>query len=69
MLPIGTTTVGLSVLGGLAISAHVKYTVRGPGELAFSEFRGYVAWQSIPINRNDTAVAINRYEGIVDTFV
>ena len=69
MSPIGTTTVGLSVLGGLAISAQVKYTVRVPDELAFSEFRGYDAWQSIPINRNDTAVAINRYEGIVDTFV
>ena len=25
--------------------------------------------QSISINRNDTAVAMNRYEGIVDTFV
>jgi hypothetical protein len=53
----------------LAISAQVKYTVRVPGELAFSEFRGGEAWQSIPINRYDTAVAMNRYEGIVDTFV
>ena len=69
MLSIGTTTVGVSVLGGLAISAQVKCTVRVPGELAFSEFRGYEAWQSISINRNDTAVAVNRYEGIVDTFV
>ena len=68
-LTIGITRVWLSVLGGLAISAQVRYTVRAPGELAFSEFRGYEAWQSIPINRNDTAVAMNGYEGIVDTFV
>jgi hypothetical protein len=53
----------------VAISAQVKYTVKVPGELAFSEFRGYEAWQSISINRNDTGVAVNRYEGIVDTFV
>jgi hypothetical protein len=33
-------TVGLTVLGGRAISAD-KYTVQVPGGLAFSEFRGY----------------------------
>ena len=69
VLTIGIVTVWLAVFAGLVISAQDKYTVKVPGGLAFSEFRGYEAWQSIPINRNDTAVAINRYEGIVDTFV
>ena len=41
MLTIGIATVWLAVLGGLAISAQDKYTVKVPGGLAFSEFRGY----------------------------
>jgi hypothetical protein len=69
MLMIGIAMIWLSVLGGLAISAQDKYTVKVTGGLAFSEFRGYEAWQAISINRNDRAVAMNRYEGIVDTFV
>jgi hypothetical protein len=69
MLMIGIAMVWLSVLSGLAISAQDKCTVKVPGGLAFSEFRGYEAWQAISINRNDTAVAMNRYKGIVDTFV
>ena len=57
MLMIGITTVWLAVLGGLAISAQDKYTVKVPGGLAFSEFAGYEAWQSISISRNDRVVA------------
>jgi hypothetical protein len=43
MIPI--ITGALTVLGGVAISAQDKYTVKVPGGLAFSEFRGYEAWQ------------------------
>jgi hypothetical protein len=45
-------------LRGLVISAQDKYTVKVPGGLAFSEFRGYEAWQSISISRNDRVVAV-----------
>ena len=52
----------LAVLGGLAISAQdsapSKYTVQVPGGLAFSEFRGYEAWQAISISRNERVVAV-----------
>jgi hypothetical protein len=58
MLMIGIAMIWLSVLGGLAISAQDKYTVKVPGGLAFSEFRGYEAWQSISISRNDRVVAV-----------
>ena len=34
----------LSVLVALAMAAQDKYTVKVPGGLAFSEFRGYEAW-------------------------
>ena len=58
MLTIGITTVWLAVLGGLAISAQDKYTVKVPGGLAFSEFRGYEAWEAISLSRTDKAVAV-----------
>ena len=58
MLTIGIATVWLAVLGGFAISAQDKYTVKVPGGLAFSEFRGYEGWQAISISRNDKAVAV-----------
>jgi hypothetical protein len=48
----------LAVLGGFTISAKDKYTVKVPGGLAFSEFRGYEAWQAISISRNDKVVAV-----------
>jgi hypothetical protein len=40
MLTIGITAVVLAVLGAKAISAQDKYTVKVPGGLAFSEFKG-----------------------------
>jgi hypothetical protein len=32
--------------------------VKVPGGLAFSEFRGYEAWQTISVSRNEKAVAV-----------
>ena len=58
MLTIGILTIWLAVLGSLAISAQDKYAVKVPGGLAFSEFRGYEAWQAISISRNAKVVAV-----------
>jgi len=48
----------VAILGGLAIYAQDKYTVKVPGGLAFSEFRGYEAWQTISLSRTEKAVAV-----------
>src|SRR6476620_9770052 len=48
----------LAVVGDRAISAQDKYTVRVPGGLAFSEFRGYEAWQAISMSRNGRVMAV-----------
>ena len=58
MLTMGIAVVWLAVLGGLAISAQDKYTVKVPGGLAFSEFKGYEAWQTISISRNEKVMAV-----------
>ena len=55
---IAIITAVAAVLGGLAIGAQDKYTVKVPGGLAFSEFRGYEAWQTISISRNEKVMAV-----------
>ena len=58
MLTIATATVALAVLGGAAVSAQDKYSLKVPGGLAFSEFRGYEGWQVVSISQNDKLVAV-----------
>jgi hypothetical protein len=55
---VGTVAVCLTVFGSLVMSAQDKYTVKVPGGLAFSEFRGYEAWQTISISRNEKVMAV-----------
>jgi hypothetical protein len=44
---------------GIAISAaHDKYTVKVPGGLAFSEFKGYETWETISVSHNGQMLAV-----------
>jgi hypothetical protein len=47
----------LSVLAALALAAENKYSVKVPNGLAFSEFRGYEAWQVVSISQNGDLMA------------
>jgi hypothetical protein len=58
ILTIAIATVWFAVLSGLAVSAQDKYTVKVPGGLAFSEFRGYESWQVIAMSANERVVAV-----------
>ena len=58
MLTIPIVAGVLAIVGGRAISAQDKYTVKVPGGLAFSEFRGYEAWQAISLSRSEKVVAV-----------
>lgn len=50
--------VGLGVFAqDKAGQAQDKYTVKVPGGLAFSEFRGYEGWQTISLSRNEKVIA------------
>src|SRR5262249_11254489 len=48
----------LSVVAVLAPAGQDKYSVKVPGGLAFSEFRGYEGWQAISISRNERVLAM-----------
>ena len=52
MLAIGVTTAVLTIWGAGAIAAQDKYTVKVPGGLAFSEFRGYEGWQVVSVSED-----------------
>src|SRR5277367_2620551 len=43
----------LAVMGGWAIAAQDKYTVKVPNGLAFSEFKGYEDWQVVGPSQTD----------------
>jgi hypothetical protein len=47
----------LSVLVALATAAQNKYALKVPNGLAFSEFRGYEAWQLVSISQNGNHIA------------
>ena len=56
MLAIATVT-GVLALGGWAFAAQDKYTVKVPGGLAFSEFKGYESWQLVSSSQDGPLVA------------
>ena len=55
-----TVVVGvfLSAVASLALAAQDKYTLKVPGGLAFSEFRGYETWQAISVSRNERVMDV-----------
>src|SRR5438067_185324 len=52
-----TAMLVVSVLVGLVVAGQDKYTLKVPGGLAFSEFRGYEDWQAIGTSRSEKAIA------------
>src|SRR4030095_10756336 len=48
----------LAVFGGIAVAQHDKYSLRVPGGLAFSEFRGYESWQVVATAHSDKLMAV-----------
>src|ERR1700745_3221857 len=55
---IGIAAVVLTVLGGMALATQDKYTLKVPGGLAFSEFRGYESWPVIAVSHNGEMLAV-----------
>jgi hypothetical protein len=58
MLTIGMTVAVLGICGAKPVCAQDKYTVKVPGGLAFSEFRGYEAWQAVSASLDGDLLAV-----------
>jgi len=48
----------LAGLGGMALAAQDKYTVRVPNGLAFSDFRGYEGWQDVAVSQSGEKIEV-----------
>ncbi len=57
MAAIAMVTGVFALAGGLATPAQDKYTLKVPSGLAFSEFRGYEAWQVVSISQDGNLMA------------
>jgi hypothetical protein len=45
------------LVGGTAMSAQDKYSLKVPGGLAFSDFKGYESWQTVSISQDGKVIA------------
>lgn len=48
----------LAAFAGITLADQEKYTLKVPGGLAFSEFKGYEGWSVIAISENEGKVAV-----------
>ena len=52
----GAIAVVLAALGGSAISAQDKYSLKIPNGLAFADFAGYEKWENVAVSQTKTAI-------------
>src|ERR1700734_4178498 len=57
-LTIAIATAVLAVLGAVALYAQDKYSLKSPGGIAFSDFRGYEDWSAVSSARTDEVLKV-----------
>jgi len=57
-LTIAIATAGLAFLGAMAVYAQDKYSLKSPGGIAFSDFRGYEDWSVVSSARTDEVLKV-----------
>ena len=57
-LTIAKATAVLAVLGGTAVYAQDKYSLKSPSGIAFSDFRGYEDWAVVSSARTDEVLKV-----------
>jgi len=57
-LTVAIATAMLAVLGGTAIYAQDKYSLRSPSGIAFSDFKGYEDWVVVSSARTDEVLKV-----------
>jgi Cytochrome P460 len=58
LIGLGVTAALAVLASGAAISAQDRYSLKVPGGLEFSEFKGYELWQVISISKNGALMAV-----------
>ena len=66
---IASVAVSLVVLGGVALAAQNRHTLKVPNGLAFSEFKGYETWQDVAVSQTETSLkAISANSAMIGAF-
>ncbi len=55
---LAVTVAGVLAVLGLSLVAQDKYSVRVPGGLVFSEFRGYEDWQTVAVSQSAAGINV-----------
>ena len=50
--------VSLAVLGGMALAAQDRFTLKVPNGPAFSDFRGYENWQNVAVSQTENGLKV-----------
>jgi hypothetical protein len=48
----------LAVLGGMALAAQDRFTVKVPNGIAVSDFRGYETWQNVAVSQTENGLKV-----------
>ena len=51
-IPAIVTVLSLAALGGMALAAQDKYTLK-LGKLSFSDFKGYENWRDVAVSQTE----------------
>src|ERR1700704_652944 len=57
-LTIAIATAAFAVLGGMAVYAQDKYSLKSPSGIAFSDFKGYEDWAVVSSARTDEVLKV-----------
>src|SRR5438552_17078030 len=57
-LALAIATAALAVLGGAAVYAQDKYSLKSPSGIAFSDFKGYEDWAVVSSARTDEVLKV-----------
>jgi Cytochrome P460 len=55
---IAIIAASLTVLGGMALGAQDRFTLKVPNGPAFSEFKGYETWQDVAVSQTENGLKV-----------
>lgn len=55
---ISTIAILLFAVGGMALAAQDRFTLKVPNGLAFSEFKGYETWQNVAVSQTENGIKV-----------
>ena len=61
--------VSVAALGGVALAAQDRFTLKAPNGIGLAEFRGYDTWQSVAVSQVDDGIkVIAANQAMIDAF-